>query len=309
MSEKVEDPFDAFGSDDEESNDNNNNSGELIKRSKECGVLSWNEHTETSLSAHVENCMRNQQPSPELVISAIDEFCLHRHWMMHVGPEKGTMLTEQLQQRIREVKAEENSNLFLSVELGTYCGYSAILLARTMRDAFQGTSTPYHLISVEVTQQHVATARRLLSMAGLESHVTVLLIPEMGVGGMTHDLGGFLATEIKSISQAAGRKPNYKIEFLFIDHEKNLYLIDLQRLEGSGLIKKGTIVVADNVIFGRIAEYRGYVHSLSEKSIVETKTIETYVEYCEPDMAHFGDKAAQLFRDGIEITKYLQDPL
>jgi predicted O-methyltransferase YrrM len=38
------------------------------------------------------------------------------------------------------------------------------------------------------------------------------------------------------------------IDLLFIDHEKSRYLTDLIAFERSGLMTKGTIVVADNIL-------------------------------------------------------------
>lgn len=40
-----------------------------------------------------------------------------------------------------------------------------------------------------------------------------------------------------------------KIDFLFIDHDKKKYGSDLQLLEDWGLIQKGTVVIADNILY------------------------------------------------------------
>lgn len=40
-----------------------------------------------------------------------------------------------------------------------------------------------------------------------------------------------------------------RLDFVFMDHWKRCYLPDLQLLEGSGLLGKGTVILADNVIF------------------------------------------------------------
>src|SRR5262249_26611978 len=56
------------------------------------------------------------------VIRAIDEFCYHRAIMMNVGDEKGAILD----------RAIERARPRRLLELGTYCGYSALRTARAM---------------------------------------------------------------------------------------------------------------------------------------------------------------------------------
>lgn len=56
--------------------------------------------------------------SPIAIIQEIDEFC-KQNWMMHIGQEKGVILANAVK------KAEPKFIL----ELGTYCGYSSLLMA------------------------------------------------------------------------------------------------------------------------------------------------------------------------------------
>lgn len=67
-----------------------------------------------------------------------------------------------------------------------------------------------------------------------------------------------------------------QIDFLFIDHVKNLYLKDLKLALALGLLKPGTIVVADNVLKPGAPDYRAFVESDSR---FETTTHHTFVEY------------------------------
>ena len=39
-----------------------------------------------------------------------------------------------------------------------------------------------------------------------------------------------------------------QVDFILIDHWKNLYMPDFKLLESYGIIKKGTVVVGDNMI-------------------------------------------------------------
>jgi hypothetical protein len=80
-----------------------------------------------------------------------------------------------------------------------------------------------------------------------------------------------------------------KIDFLLLDHAKHLYLSDLQNLERSKLIGKGTHVCADNVVFNRLDAYREHMRRLEQLKIsdgsgcgggvVETRLEEMNLEY------------------------------
>lgn len=60
-----------------------------------------------------------------------------------------------------------------------------------------------------------------------------------------------------------------KIDFLLLDHAKHLYLHDLQNLERSRLIGKGSHVCADNVVFNRLDAYREHMRRLEQLKIVD----------------------------------------
>jgi predicted O-methyltransferase YrrM len=45
---------------------------------------------------------------------------------------------------------------------------------------------------------------------------------------------------------------------IFLDHEKTVYLQDFHLLESYGVIKKGTIVIADNIIYPGVPNYLSY---------------------------------------------------
>jgi hypothetical protein len=62
------------------------------------------------------------------------------------------------------------------------------------------------------------------------------------------------------------------------------------------MIVRGTHVAADNITFSQIDNYRIYVKALSAQGIVDTKLVETQLEYSEPDANEFNRDA---LRDGI----------
>ncbi len=70
-----------------------------------------------------------------------------------------------------------------------------------------------------------------------------------------------------------------KIDFLLLDHAKHMYLHDLQTLEQSGLVGKGSHVSADNVVFNRLDAYREHMRQLESIGVVETRLEEMCLEY------------------------------
>lgn len=155
-----------------------------------------------------------ERGNPEDVLRALDRFAREERWLMSVGPEKGPL--------IDEVRSQLPQNPRV-LEFGAYCGYSSIMIARLLGPTAQVTS-------VEINEECVAAARANLDVAGLASRVTVL-------HGASSD----------TIPTLQG-----PFDMVFLDHWKQLYLADLQSLETHGLMRPGTVVVADNVgeIFG-----------------------------------------------------------
>jgi hypothetical protein len=95
----------------------------------------------------------------------IDEFCLNRSVMINVGDEKGEILD----------RAVRRASPHLLLELGTYCGYSALRMARVMpADA--------RLCSIEFSRANAAIARRIWDHAGIGDRLTVV-VGTLGDGG------------------------------------------------------------------------------------------------------------------------------
>ena len=161
---------------------------------------------------------------PADVLRTLDRFAAEERWLMSVGPDKGP-LVEELAGRL-----PENARV---LELGAYCGYSAILIAQ----AFGARAS---IVSIEIDADSVASASANVELAGLSQQITFMHGPSS-----------------KMIAQLDGT-----FDLVFLDHWKDLYMGDLQLIEAKGLIKPGSIVVADNVgkIFGPEA-YLDYVRN------------------------------------------------
>lgn len=117
--------MDLFGAD-SDSEDDAGHPPLPTSRPKENGVMAFHAGTEQALLVYLRS-LAPAPASPAEVLSEIDTFCIERHWMMHVGSEKAGILRAAL------AKALPGPNPgFALLELGTYCGYSSVLLCHTL---------------------------------------------------------------------------------------------------------------------------------------------------------------------------------
>lgn len=135
---------------------------------------------------------------------------------MNVGEDKGAILQEHL------AKANPKSIL----ELGGYCGYSAMLMAAN-------SGAIVH--SIEPNPFVASIAQQIHQHAGLENRIFIKM--------------GTLQTLRETI------KAHGKYDFILIDHLKHLYLQDLLELEELGAIGQGTVIFADNIIYPGSPDY------------------------------------------------------
>ena len=97
------------------------------KRPPDCGVLSFHAGVEEAMLLFVEQRVKGSGGAAA-VLSAVDEFCVTRHWMMHVGPKKGAIF-EGAVDLARRCRWPGGSDGLFVLEFGSYCGYSAVLLS------------------------------------------------------------------------------------------------------------------------------------------------------------------------------------
>jgi catechol O-methyltransferase len=176
---------------------------------------------------------------PDSVLLALDRFGRERRFLMNVGDEKGRVLDEL----VRELGPSARI-----LELGCFCGYSAIRMARLL-------GPDGRVVSLEVNERSVRVARAMCGLAGLGDRVEIL-----------H-------------GSAAARIPTLRgpFDLVFLDHWKDLYAPDLQRIEAARLLRPGSLVVADNVgpLFGADA-YLGYVRGCGRYA---SRTVRAHIEY------------------------------
>ncbi|MDC3223146.1 class I SAM-dependent methyltransferase [Pelagibacteraceae bacterium] len=166
-----------------------------------------------------------EKNNPKSILQTIDNFVLESgQFLMNVGPEKGEILRDHL------LKSKPNN----VIELGTFIGYSAVLISSTIGEKSKLTSIDSDSHSIEI-------AKELINFAGLDDKVNLMhgsaeeIIPEL----------------------------NFNADFVFIDHAKKKYLSDLKLLETEEIMLKNCTVFADNVgIFkDEMAEYFDHVRN------------------------------------------------
>jgi catechol O-methyltransferase len=182
-------------------------------------------------------------------VQAVDDFCYRQSFMINVGDEKGEILDDAV------TRAQPR----LLLELGTYCGYSALRTARVMPEGAR-------LVSLEFNPANARIARRVLDHAGAAASVTV-------VDGTLGDGGGTVA----ALEAEHGLGPG-ALDFVFIDHDKNAYLPDLRLIVERGWLHPGSVVVADNVKFPGAPGYREHLIA-AEGGEWRTTEHEAHVEY------------------------------
>ncbi|NUP13212.1 MAG: O-methyltransferase [Polyangiaceae bacterium] len=183
------------------------------------------------------------------VIRVIDEFAYKESFLINVGDEKGALLD----------KAVERVAPKRILELGTYCGYGALRLARA-------SGPNGKVVSVEFNADNADIARRVIDHAGLSERITVV-VGTLGDGGAT----------IRKLRDEHGFTHG-AVDLVFVDHDKNAYVPDLRRILDERWLRPGSVVVADNVRFPGAPEYKAFMQAEEGRSF-RTMQHETKVEY------------------------------
>jgi len=202
---------------------------------------------EEALAAYV---VANARPGDARdAVRVIDEFCMTRSVLINVGDEKGEILD----------RAVRRASPCLLLELGTYCGYSALRMSQVMPAGAR-------LCSIEFSAANAAIARRIWDHAGVGDQLTVV-VGTLGDGGST----------IEALEKEHGFSEG-AVDFVFLDHDKDAYLPDLERILEKRWLHPESLVVADNVRFPGAPQYRAYLEGQEGKA---WHTIEhrTHVEY------------------------------
>lgn len=189
---------------------------------------------------------------PDSVLRALDDYATHHQFLMNVGPDKGRVLVEAL----------ESAQARRVLELGAFVGYSAVLIARHL-------PPDGRLVSAEISPAHAGVTAEVLRLAGLADRVEIRL-----------------GTSARIIDELADE--GAPLDLVFLDHTKDEYLPDLERIERSGLLHPGSVVVADNV--GPLFDAGEYLAHVRDSGSYETTYHALTLEY-RPDT-----------EDGVEVS-------
>jgi len=140
-------------------------------------------------------------------------------WLKIAGAEKAEVLVEAL----RAAPTTGRTGTCRVLEVGTYCGYSAVRMASSRQDC--------EVTSIEADPARVAIARCLVAFAGLTHAVTVWT-------GHSQDV-------LPSLTKTGAE---YGFGAVFLDQRGARFGTDLAVLETSGVLLPGAVIVADNVL-------------------------------------------------------------
>ena len=165
-----------------------------------------------------------QESNVSDVIATLDRHGWAGWWMMSIGDQKGGIMDETLDAALdAHDRHAARDTPFVAVELGTYAGYGALHIARSLQ-RFDPTAKRTHFISVDPSAMAHSIAGAMLEYAGVRPHVR-----------LAKKFSGDVFDELKAKGQ--------KIDFMLIDHVKHLYLSDLKRVLELDLLIPGKSVV------------------------------------------------------------------
>ncbi|KAM9326467.1 catechol O-methyltransferase A-like isoform 1-T1 [Gastrophryne carolinensis] len=267
------------------------------------------------------------------VVSAIDSFCSKVEWAMNVGDKKGEFLDAVvLETRPRWV-----------LELGTYCGYSTVRIARLLPPGAR-------LITIEMNPHYAQVAKEIIQHAGVEAQMPLnpdfpasstssphccqaeqpvskatvpspshqrrwrlqeallyttlhcLQLPlqlfsrtpqspftpprlpahketaEKQLTGQTCKVELLVGSSSVLIPQLKKKLDIEKFDLVFIDHWKVSYLPDTKLLEECGLLKAGSVLLADNVVCPGTPDYLQYVRNSPQYKSQYFKSVLEYLQ-------------------------------
>lgn len=157
----------------------------------------------------------------ESVLAAMDTF-----WANATGQQatekwnvRGEVIEQKVQEKLKTKKAVQ------CLELGTYCGYSALRIAKNLPEG----ST---LLSVERDELFAAIATKVIEFAGLQDKVKIWM--------------GTVHSELTSIT---GRLDGQAADVVLVDHSKERFVPDLKLLTECGVVGNNTTVIGDMEVY------------------------------------------------------------
>lgn len=184
----------------------------LTKKSIPAQGSDFNELRERSLLRHVIN--NSKEGDPDSVMAAMDTF-----WDTFFNSE-GTAEWKLRGSALDAAVRSKQPNV--AMEIGAYCGYTAVRLGRLMPAGSK-------LYSIEIDPLYAAIATKMVEHAGLSDRVRVEI--------------GSLADRLPAIHRKFGLSG--PLDAVLLDHDVSSYLPDMRLLEKEGHLSKSTIILCD----------------------------------------------------------------
>lgn len=176
------------------------------------------------------------------ILRELEQLAKKEH-LPSIGPIKGNIISEIIQ------KYKPTTIL----EIGTLHGYSAILMTDLLLDYYHDAK----LITIEIEKNLADIARKNIGKAGLAHKIEV-------VCGNALDVIPTLTA--------------YKFDLIFLDAVKSEYLQYLKLIEVNELMKKGSVVIADNVLLYE-NEMKDYLEYVRNSGRYDSQTTESTLEF------------------------------
>jgi hypothetical protein len=122
------------------------------------------------------------------------------------------------------------------------------------------------LYSVGFNTANAVIARRILAHAGVDDRATVL-VGTLGDGGKT----------IRTLRREYNFTPG-SLDLVFLDHDKNAYLSDLELILAERWLHPGSVVVADNILVPGAPAYCAHMRD-NDGTLWHTTEHRTHAEY------------------------------
>eukprot|EP00933_Yihiella_yeosuensis_P035288 TRINITY_DN28810_c0_g1_i1.p1 TRINITY_DN28810_c0_g1~~TRINITY_DN28810_c0_g1_i1.p1 ORF type:complete len:644 (+),score=142.22 TRINITY_DN28810_c0_g1_i1:67-1998(+) len=173
----------------------------------------------------LEHVVKYAEPgNPDSVLQAMDAFW--NKTFEKQGAEQWNVRGQVIEDQVRDkVAAKVGADPVRCLEMGTYCGYSALRIAKNLPETGR-------LLSVERDELFAAIATKIIEFAGLEHKVKIWM--------------GTVHSEIANITENLERQP---ADFILVDHSKERYVPDLKLLEECGVVGTDTLVVGDVEVY------------------------------------------------------------
>jgi len=203
--------------------------------------------------------------SSNAILEKLDYYGWNIEWHMSLGDEKCPIIKDIISRNLKQQKDPKRRVKLL--ECGSYSGYSTVLFGEALPE--NGL-----IISTEIDHEFSAISKKLYDLSGLQTEVN------------------FIAADTKT---ALSDLPDVDyFDFVFLDHEKEDYLPTLLKLTELKLIRKDSVIIADNAIYPGCPELLVYVRTAPKLYLT---TLHPCIDAYSPTV-----------QDGIEEIICLTDP-